>query len=333
MSYLDLALRDLPAVFLSYDEPLADFSFDEFAKHKIGKLVRVHGVQGFDAAHKAASSEALNQMPESPWFVTLDGDNVPCNYALWDTPLQDILRAAGLDPNNPGVVSFRSINTVNGACYGNGGVKIWAHSFVDQMVTHEAASGKPVIDFCWDPRYVQMLPILSLTNPAGSRTQALRAGYREGVKLSAGGSGPTSSVGMAHKGLGAFSKAALTYWTTVGADTRHGLCCILGALLGVTDAYDSPETARLMVVGHVKTEQRLNELMLEYLQEFSSTDIEDPNVTDTDLYNLCKTLSHTLVREGVLSTSLFPDKKSRVVRSMLHAYQVDLERLPMERLL
>lgn len=333
MSYLDLALRDLPAVFLSYDEPLADYSYDKFAQHEMSNLIRVHGVHGFDAAHKAASSEALARVPDSPWFVTIDGDNLPCSYKAWYTPLRDVLKAASLSPDKPGVVSFRSINTVNGACYGNGGVKVWSHSFVDQMITHEASPGRPVIDFCWNPQYVQMLPILSLTNPAGSRTQALRAGYREGVKLSAGGSGPASSVEMAHKGLGLFSKAALAYWTTVGADTRHGICCILGALLGVIDAYDSPEAARLIVVSHARTEQRLAEAMLEHLQDLPSTDIENPVVTDTDLYNLCKTLSYGLVKEGVLTTSLFSDKQSRTVRTMLNAYQADLERLPMESLL
>lgn len=333
MSYLDLALRDLPAVFLSYDEPLADHSYNKFVRHEMGELIRVHGVRGFDAAHKAASTAALNRMPDSPWFVTIDGDNEPCNYRAWYTSLRDILQAANLDPNLPGVVSFRSINLVNGACYGNGGVKVWSHSFIDTMVTHEASLGKPVIDFCWDPRYVQMLPILSLTNPAGSRTQALRAGYREGVKLSAGGSGPNSSVGMAHRGLGQFGKTALTYWTTVGADTRHGICCILGALLGVTDAYDSPDAARLLVVGHTRTETRLTEAMLEHLEDLPSQDIEDPRVTDEDLYNLCKVLSASLVKEGVLQTTLFTEKKSRVVRSMLTAYQADLERLPMGKLL
>ena len=55
-----LKLKDLPVVFLSYDEPNADENFQYLLdNHPNAENVhRVHGVKGFDAAHKEAGRVA-----------------------------------------------------------------------------------------------------------------------------------------------------------------------------------------------------------------------------------------------------------------------------------
>lgn len=56
-----LKLKEIPAVFLSFDEPNADENFELLrANHPNPELVkRVHGVKGFDAAHKACAEFAV----------------------------------------------------------------------------------------------------------------------------------------------------------------------------------------------------------------------------------------------------------------------------------
>jgi len=69
MKSIDIA--DLDVVYLSYDEPQRE-EFWVKIRNMIPWAVRVDGVKGSDAAHKAAA-EASN----TDRFILIDGDNLP----------------------------------------------------------------------------------------------------------------------------------------------------------------------------------------------------------------------------------------------------------------
>ena len=62
-------VADLDVIFLSYDEPNADENWADL-KSKVPWATRVHGIDGSDAAHRAAG-EASN----TERFILVDGDN------------------------------------------------------------------------------------------------------------------------------------------------------------------------------------------------------------------------------------------------------------------
>ena len=108
-----LKLKDAPVVFLSYDEPNADENFQFLLDNhpNAEKVYRVHGVKGFDAAHKEAGRVAA-----SPRFFTVDAD-CKIDKSIWSKSIEitpDIAEAT---------LSWSSRNIVNGLVYGNGGVK------------------------------------------------------------------------------------------------------------------------------------------------------------------------------------------------------------------
>ena len=69
MSKVDIA--DLAVVFLTYDEPKKE-EFWAHIRNQVPWAVRVDGVKGSDAAHKAAADAA-----DTDRFVLIDGDNLP----------------------------------------------------------------------------------------------------------------------------------------------------------------------------------------------------------------------------------------------------------------
>ena len=98
-------------IFLSYDEPNADKNFADLC-NKAPWAKRVHGVKGFDAAHKAAAAAA-----ETDRFITVDADNI----------VRDDFLSIELDMtkiNRHDVISWAGKNVVNGLVYGNGGLKL-----------------------------------------------------------------------------------------------------------------------------------------------------------------------------------------------------------------
>ena len=63
-------INSFDIVFLSYDEPNADKNYSDLL-NKAPWAKRVHGVKGFDAAHKAAAAAS-----ETDRFITVDADNI-----------------------------------------------------------------------------------------------------------------------------------------------------------------------------------------------------------------------------------------------------------------
>lgn len=213
-------IADLDVIFLTYDEPKKE-EFWIKLQNLVPWAKRVDGVQGSDAAHKAAAMAS-----DTDRFILIDGDNIP-------DPVFFNMQLTLNDSNKDCVFRWKARNEVNGLMYGNGGISCWTKDFVMNMRTHEASSGNDETDveFCFDPRYWAMAGCYSTTFPNGTPFQAWRAGFREGVKMCLNrGKRPT---------LQEFNDAVvkrnmdnLTIWHNVGLDAENGEWAIYGARLG-----------------------------------------------------------------------------------------------------
>lgn len=227
---LVLDMGKIPVVFLSFDEPNADENFEYLKKYHPdpGLLHRVHGVKGFDAAHKAAADTAA-----STRFFTVDAD-CQVDKSIWYRKLEitaDVKSAT---------FSWSSRNIVNGLVYGNGGIKLWFSSYVKNMRSHEAAEtgdSRNNIDFCWDfENYRQMNNTYGTVINNVSEYQAFRAGFREGTKMGLDQGFKVKISEFNHKMYPANYSRWLT-WMTVGRDVENGAWSIYGARLAAKLLY------------------------------------------------------------------------------------------------
>lgn len=227
---LVLDMGTIPVVFLSFDEPNADENFEYLKKyHPNPKLLhRVHGVKGFDAAHKAAAEAAGTDR-----FFTVDAD-CQVDKSIWYRQLEitaDVRTAT---------FSWSSRNIVNGLVYGNGGIKLWFSAYVKNMRSHEAAQAgdsRNNIDFCWDfENYRQMNNTYGTVVNNASAYQAFRAGFREGIKMGLDQGYKVKIGEFNHKMYPANYSRWLT-WMTVGRDVENGIWSIYGARLAAKMLY------------------------------------------------------------------------------------------------
>jgi hypothetical protein len=225
-----IKLKDIPVIFLSFDEPNADENFNFLKEfHPNPNLVqRVHGVKGFDAAHKAAAALAKTER-----FFTVDAD-CKVDAEIWKKSIEitaDIKSAT---------LSWSSRNVVNGLVYGNGGVKLWYAEHVNNMKSHEAArKGDDThnVDFCWDAdQYKQMNNTYGVVHNNSSPKQAFRAGFREGVKMGLDQGKKVPVADFKHKMYPA-NFARWLIWMTIGRDVENGDWIIYGARLGAYMLY------------------------------------------------------------------------------------------------
>ncbi len=223
-----LDLKGLDVVYISYDEPRADQSFAEI-KALCPRARRVHGVKGFDAAHKAAARLAATEH-----FITIDGDNVGVDVEVLDG-------AIDVPPGYQDcVAAFSARNRLNGLIYGNGGLKVWPRRLVLEMRTHENADHqRNATEFCWGMGWYKLDRLASDIEVTTTPFQAFRAGFREGVKLAtpdglnarqAFPDLPLREAFRRHVWTGNADRLAV--WCSVGADVEHGLFAIYGARLG-----------------------------------------------------------------------------------------------------
>ena len=216
-------MSDVPIVFLSFDEPNADKNWEllkSITPHK--RIARVHGVVGFDAAHKAAATEFAS----SEYIITVDADN-EVDPAFFNKQLPE-----GMD----GKVSFTwgGRQYTNGLMYGNGGLKMWSTEHLSNMKSHELATeDRDAIDFCWDfNRYKELPGCYSNVYTNASAYQAFRVGFREGVKLSME-QGQVLAFEAWPEMMHAANYQRLLTWMTLGADVENGMWSVYGARLAV----------------------------------------------------------------------------------------------------
>ena len=212
-----------PVVFLSYDEPNADQHWEHLKNNLPGNLIqRVHGVKGFDAAHKAAAAA----FPKSSHVITVDADNL-VDLNFFNSQLH-------LDIKTLVSYSWNGMQHTNCLRYGNGGIKLWSRIHLETMRSHEASdSERDAVDFCWDSSQYKTLPgCWSTTFTNATPYQAFRVGFREGVKLSMDQGQVVPFEQWPSRLHGANFQRLLT-WMTVGADVEHGQWTIYGARLAV----------------------------------------------------------------------------------------------------
>jgi len=217
---MKIDVADLDVVYLSYDEPQKE-EFWIKIQNMIPWAVRVDGVKGSDAAHKAAADASSTDR-----FILIDGDNLP-DERFFNHTLEFN------ETSEHAVLRWRARNHINGLMYGNGGISCWTKDFVYNMCTHENSPGNDATDveFCFDPLYWAMHDCYSTTYPNGSAYHAWRAGFREGVKMCLD-RGRKPTLAEFQERVHARNLDHLTVWQNVGRDVQYGNYAILGARMG-----------------------------------------------------------------------------------------------------
>ena len=219
MKQIDIA--DLDVIYLSYDEPQKE-EFWVKLKNMVPWAIRVDGIKGSDAAHKAAGDASTTER-----FILVDGDNLPDPKFFNLTLNLD-------DDNEPNsVFRWRARNHINGLMYGNGGLSSWTREFVWRMKTHENSDGRDesLVEFCFEPNYHAMYDCYSTTYPNGSPFQAWRAGFREGVKMCLD-KGRRPSVSEFKDKVHKRNLDHLTIWHNIGTDVENGAWAVAGSRMG-----------------------------------------------------------------------------------------------------
>lgn len=213
-----MKVTDCDIVYISYDEPDADQLFAKLQRVSPRPPLRVHGVKGFDAAHKQAAALAQTER-----FIIVDGDNIvrPNFFSFKFDPAKHPADV---------VYSYTALNSVNGLAYGNGGIKIWPRRLLLTVDTHEKGAGN---DFCWTFRYWQVRDIVSDVHFAQSPYHAFRAGYREAVKLSQVKNKTLADWPTTRSRVFPPNLSRLLIWCTVGNDIYNGEWAIYGARCGL----------------------------------------------------------------------------------------------------
>ena len=231
LGYNMIDIAELDVIFLSYKEPNKEHNwFDLKAKCPWAK--RVDGVEGSDAAHKAAGEASTTER-----FILVDGDNI-VDPALFDQQID-------LTNHSDNVaIRWRGLNNINGLMYGNGGVSCWTRTFVKNMQTHENTDGsdQSQVEFCYEEGYLARPECYSTTVINTTEQQAWQAGFREGVKMSLD-RGVRKTPAQFTQSIHKQNLVCLFTWMSVGADGKNGLWAMFGACEGchmtmLDDAWD-----------------------------------------------------------------------------------------------
>ena len=216
-------LLDMFDVFyVCFDEPNRKENWQSILQ-QLPQAKKVEGVVGFDKALKTCAEQS-----ETPYFFVIDGDNrlLPDRF----------VRSLNFDElKDHWVLSWSSMNPVNGLSYGNGGLKLWPKDVALSIETHESAgSDDDKTDYCFIADYFMVDDYCTETVMNNSFTQAFRAGFREGVKMSlAWGKQVELNKNNFEEMLGPQNRMRLQVWCEVGDDCLNGVWGILGARLGL----------------------------------------------------------------------------------------------------
>ncbi|MYU50741.1 MULTISPECIES: hypothetical protein [Streptomyces] len=166
-------MTEFDAVFLSYDEPMADRLRSRLQRTLGGTVKRLHGVHGMHRAYRLCA-----EVVDREQFFLADGD-----FAV-DTGFDP----AAVEPLGEGVSMrvWRAVNPVNGLTYGYGGLKLIRRSALREM-------GEAVDVLAALPGRVEFAEqAAGVTQFNQSPFHAWKAGFRECAMLARG-----SEYGMA----------------------------------------------------------------------------------------------------------------------------------------
>jgi len=291
--------NDFDFVYISYDEPNAEENFLDL-KSKFKNVQRVHGVKGFDKAHRQAAS-----LVKGDYLFIVDGDN-----QVTKDFLNEEISENELSKNK--VLSWAGKNIVNGLVYGNGGVKLWPRELLSSVDCHDSGKGN---DWCFEIPYQQMNNWFSYSIINSSPLQAFRSGFREGIKLCLNSRGSLINGLLDNIELIPSSNLRrLIAWMTLGQDKTNGLFSIYGARLGFLKAVCEKD----LLVNIVSDFDWIAEYWREELREGTSGHISEHliqmgqdirKITELPIYELnseqsmtAKSLMYNPKREGLLTT-------------------------------
>jgi len=241
-------ILDLDFVFISYKEPNCEENYADLL-NKVPWAKRVHGVEGFDSAHKAAAKIA-----ETDFFISVDGDNI-INESF-------LLQTLDWSKTNPKHVHrWRAQNNINGLIYGNGGLVGWHKETCAVMKTHENATAddnKGQVDFCWSVPHATLHNCYSTTVINTTPQQAFVAGYREGVKMSLN-QGKIVDPANFKQIIDLRNIKKLVTWMSIGADIENGNYAMLGTRVGLYLT-----TLQNQDVLNIRNLDNLSELFVDY---------------------------------------------------------------------
>lgn len=221
---MKIDVTELDIFYISYDEPNCEEHWADLL-NKVPWAKRIHGVKGFDAAHKAAAEQS-----EADRFITVDGDNI-VHEDFFDQTLDVPDTDREGNDTHQCIFSWNAKNLLNGLVYGNGGLKCWPKEYTLNMRTHEAADDGEGMEFCWKLNYIQLNNVYSEIHQTATPFQAFRSGFREGVKMSMDQGKRVPADKFKEKiWYGNYNR--LQTWCNIGADVDNGLWAIYGARLG-----------------------------------------------------------------------------------------------------
>lgn len=303
-------LSDFDLFYLSYDEPNCEANWADLLE-KAPWARRVHGIKGFDSAHKECARQSATER-----FITVDGDNI-VDAKMFDTAIDIPDKFAKC------ALSWNSINAIHGLVYGNGGVKLWTKEWVMGMRSHEhAQSDAEKLDFCWDNTYLQLNSALSTTHPNGSPFQAFRAGFREGVKMTLDRGARVDRVKMKDT-VHAANLNKLLIWATVGADVENGLESIYGTRLGIYMANIDPD----FDIANISDYDWFKKFGAEKLDALTG---ESRVETKSLIWNECERLGRLISSEMGLELCMYSEQQSAFFKQVYEVkemqYSINLEK-------
>ncbi|MGW5659470.1 hypothetical protein ACWEWG_05105 [Streptomyces sp. NPDC003758] len=203
------------AVFLSYDEPMADSLHARLQRTLGGRVKRLHGVHGMRRAYRLCA-----EVVDREQFFLADGD-----FAI-----DNDFDASGVEPLEEGVSMrvWQAVNPVNGLSYGYGGLKLIRRSALREM-------GEAVDVLAALPGRIEFAQLRAgVTRFNQSPFHAWKAGFRECAMLGRG-----SEYGMADDD----AHQRVQAWTT-SQDGEFAAYAATGAREGVTFAREAARDAK-----------------------------------------------------------------------------------------
>ncbi|MEM7645527.1 MAG: hypothetical protein AAF203_01345 [Pseudomonadota bacterium] len=246
--------------YVCYSEPNREENWAQILSI-LPKAQKVEGVHGFDRALKVCARKS-----KTNHFFVIDGDNQIVEERIKrQVPVSEL--------KDHWVLSWSSLNPVNGLNYGNGGLKLWPKSTALKIKSHEKSSkDQDQTDYCFLADYYLIDDFATKTIMNKTPEQAFRAGFREGVKMSLAWG---KQVPLSHDNfellLGPQNRMRLKTWCEAGADCKNGLWGIAGARLGlkknVVDLFDCQEINSYEKIDHFMEKELLNPLKMTKARE------------------------------------------------------------------
>ena len=284
---ISLQIRELDAVFMSYDEVYADFFFEKW-QQIFKKIHRVHGVHGLNNAHIMACEAATTD-----YFVLIDADAYPLVDRFVDSTF-----SVGLDTV---VANLQSIQSVTGTYTPHGGIKIinrkLAKAFFEgarsSTVNYVFKQGFEVIDGpALSVEFTNQSPELAFTSAYKDSALLLRATFDPITYIE-----PQDLSGLRGK------RQRIWPWLTNGCEEPYGLYSVLGAHTAVYNVFTKNVPLCRESLEHYKRQKfqipTLNsysdlmdrlDVMYDELQIPMMVPIE-PTVLRTDMYERFETLA------------------------------------------